>query len=276
MKMSVSVIILTFNEESNLSRCLDSVMGLAEEIIVVDSGSTDRTVEIAKKYGVKVLEHDFKNQADQFNWVLDCSEIKGDWILRLDADEYLTHELREEIANILPGTPPETTGFYLKRRNYFLGGWIKHGGYYPVWILRLFRRGLGRSDDREMDEHILLTKGHANRFEKDFVDDNQNGLSAWVEKHNKYASREAKTFLENINQAARTESDSIYVERQVKKSFYYQLPIFVRPFLYFIYRYFLRMGFLDGKEGLMFHLLQGFWYRFLVDAKIFESEKNKK
>src|SRR3989344_7070872 len=132
MKPSVSLIVLTFNEEKNLPRCLESVKDLADEIFVVDSYSEDKTVGIAEKFGAKVFQRDFINQAEQFNWALDNLLITSDWILRLDADECLMPELRDEIAEVLPEAPSEITGFYIKRRVYFLGRWIKHGGYYPT------------------------------------------------------------------------------------------------------------------------------------------------
>ena len=264
MKTSISVIILTYNEELNIENCLKSVVGLADEIFIVDSYSTDGTTRIAKRYGAKIIQHPFENQAQQFNWALDNLEIKNDWILRLDADEYLTRELKNEITEKLENTPSNISGYYIKRRVYFMGRWIKHGGYYPTWLLRLFRNGKGRSEERKMGEHIGLLEGKAKKLKNDFIDDNKNDLEDWINKHNNYSSREAKEILSgNYGRG--------------KKKIYYQLPLFCRAFLYFIYRYFIRFGFLDGKEGLIFHFLHAFWYRFLIDAKIYEQKlKNQK
>jgi glycosyltransferase involved in cell wall biosynthesis len=264
MKKTVSVVILANNEEKNLGQCLRSVSGWAHEVVVVDSGSTDRTMDIAREYGARVLKHDFINQADQFNWALENAALSGDWVLRLDADEYPTEELKAEIDRTLPETPQDVTGFSLKRRNYFMGKWIRYGGYYPAWILRLFRRGVGRSDDREMDERIVLVSGRAERMQNDFIDDNHNGLSAWMEKHVRYASREAKAYLTSRS------------GEPGRRMFYYRFPPFIRALLYFVYRYIVRLGFLDGVRGLIFHFLQGLWYRFLVDVRIFELTRSGK
>lgn len=260
MKNPISAIILTYNEELNLENCLKSIFDWVDEIFIVDSYSTDKTLEIAKKYNCKISQHLFENQAVQFNWALDNLEIKNEWILRLDADEYLTFELKDEITKTLKNTPDNISGFYMKRRVYFMGKWIKHGGYYPTWILRLFRKGKGKSELRKVDERIVLSKGEAGKLKNDFVDDNKKDLTWWIDKHNNYASREADDFL----------AGDLGIS---KKRYYYRLPIFLRAFLYFIYRYFIRLGFLDGKKGLIFHFFQGFWYRFLVDAKIYEAKK---
>ncbi len=273
-KLPVTVIVLTHNEELNLGRCLSSVADWVQEIVVVDCGSTDATVQVARKFDAKVVTHEFVNQAQQFNWALDSVPIAGDWILRLDADEYVLPELRDEIAEAIAVTPPEMNGFEMKRRMYFWGRWIRHGGYYPTWLLRLFRAGKGYSELRAMDEHIVVTEGRVDRLEHDFVDENHKKLSFWVDKHNKYATREAEEALKLTTngklQMAKGSGEQAARKRLLKTSFYYKLPLFLRAFLYFIYRYIFRLGFLDGIKGLVFHFLQGFWYRFLVDAKIYE------
>ena len=261
MKIPLSVIILTFNEEIHIERLLKNIGDWADEILIVDSFSTDKTLEIAKKYGVKIFQHKFENQAQQFNWALDNLDIKNKWILRLDADEYLTEELKNEIAEKLKSISADINGFYMKRRVYFMGRWIKRGGYYPTWFLRLFRKGKGRSEQREMDEHIILLEGKTGYLKNDFVDDNKKPLADWIAKHNNYSSREAEDVLRKNYGAGK------------KRNFYYKFPKFLRVFLYFIYRYFFRLGFLDGKEGLIFHFLHAFWYRFLIDAKIYEHKK---
>ncbi len=278
MKAKISVLILTLNEELNLTQCLKSVKDLASEIIIVDSGSTDKTKEIAESFGAKVVFHEFINQAKQFNWALDNLEISNEWILRLDADEFLTPELVKEIAETLLVTEDIVSGFYLKRRVYFMGRWIKHGSYYPTWILRLFRKGKARSENREMDEHIILSEGNAGHMKNDFVDENKNKLSWWIERYNKYSTREASAFISAEGQVVSENLSGSQTERKrwLKNNLYYKSPKFMRAFLYFFYRYFLRLGFLDGIEGLIFHFLQGFWYRFLIDAKIYEAERGIK
>jgi len=276
MKPSVSLIVLTFNEEKNLPRCLESVKDLADEIFVVDSYSEDKTVGIAEKFGAKVFQRDFINQAEQFNWALDNLLITSDWILRLDADECLMPELRDEIAEVLPEAPSEITGFYIKRRVYFLGRWIKHGGYYPTWFLRLWRKGAARIEEREVDEHTVLLKGRAENLKNDFVDDSRNGLDAWTEKINDYTSREVKERIKKNAREMALGNNQAAKKRWLRQNIYYRLPLFCRAFLYFFYRYFVRLGFLDGKEGLIFHFLQGCWNQFLVDAKLYEYELRRK
>lgn len=260
MKETLDIIILSRNEELNLPYCLKSVKPLGAKVWVVDSGSTDNTEKIAKEHRAEFISHkEYMNQAQQFNWVLDNLPLQGEWILRLDADEWLTPELAEEIKTVI-SSPSSVNGYYMKRRVYFMGRWIRHGGYYPIWILRLFRRGKARSDNRPMDEHIALSEGVAERLAYDFADENRKGLSEWVNKHNNYASREAAAVREgNDGESGR------------KKTAYYRTPPFLRAFIYFCYRYFLRLGFLDGVPGLAFHFLQGFWYRFLIDAKLYEG-----
>lgn len=272
----VTLVVLTYNEEVNLPHCLESVDGLAEQVYVVDSGSQDDTVQVARDHGAEVVEHPFENQAQQFNWALGHLPIETDWVLRLDADEYLTPELRREIEETLPTAPSTVAGCYMKRRVVFQGRWIRHGGYYPTWLLRLFRRGKGRSEMLEMDEHLVVTEGETRRLEHDFVDHNRKGLSFWLRKHEGFAEREARELLRRERGAAtervrgRLDGDPPERTRWLKHHVYARLPPFLRAGLYFLYRYFLRLGFLDGREGLVFHTLQAFWYRFYVDAKLME------
>jgi len=272
MKLPISVIILTYNEELNIEQCLKSVAGWANEIIIVDSFSKDKTLEIAKKYTNKIAERTFINQAEQFNWALDNLEIKNDWILRLDADEYLTEELKNEINEKLKNAPDNINGFYIKRRIYFMSRWIKHAGVYPLWLLRLFKRGKGKSELKEIDEHIILLEGKAEELKNDFIHDDKKSLSDWIEKHNSYSTREVETIL-NLKSEIPALGGQPARKRWLKEKFYYRLPLFCRAFGYFIYRYFFCLGFLDGKEGLIYHFLRIFWYRFLLDAKIYEYRK---
>ncbi len=273
----LSLIVLTHNEEIHLERCLKSVADLTRHIFVVDSFSNDATVDIARLCGAQVAQRPFKNNADQFQWALDNLPFNTPWILRLDADEYLTPELAKEIQEKLPSLPPEITGVYMKRRMFFLGKWIRHGTYYPLWLLRIFRHGVGKVESRWMDEHIVLDYGQTMRLEHDLVDDNHKGLIFWSNKHIGYARREALDYLEKTQLqqgqiASKFWGHQEERKRWLKENLYYRIPLFVRPFLYFIYRYFLRLGILDGLPGFIFHFLQAFWYRFLVDALIFEAK----
>lgn len=274
-KLPITLIVLTYNEELHLSRCLENAEGRVHEMIVVDSDSTDRTADIAKEHGAKVYVHKFENQAKQFNWALDNVPVSGEWVLRLDADEYILPELWEEIEKVLPEAPQEVGGYYMKRRLYFMDRWIRYGGYYPAWFLRLMRKGHGRYEEREMDEHIVLEKGRSERLQNDFVDHNLKGLDERMTRHIGYANREVR----DIMAATRSELEGVAAGekpgrvRWAKQNLYLKAPLFFRAFLYFFYRYFFRFGFLDGKEGLIYHFIQGCWYRFIVDAKFYEARR---
>lgn len=261
----------------------DIINSYCKKINIIDSFSSDDTVKIARSFGAEVKQNKWANYAKQFNWGLENFNIDTQWILRFDADEYLTEELAAEINRKLSSLPQEVNGVILKRRVYFMNRWIKHGGYYPTNLLRIWRNGKGICEERWMDEHIKLENGKTITFENDFVDDNLNNLTWWTNKHNSYATREAIDLL-NIKYKF-LKSDSITGElsqqqdkrkRWFKENFYSYLPLFLRPFLYFIYRYIFRLGFLDGIPGLIWHFLQGFWYRFLVDAKIYDIERRAK
>lgn len=278
-RVDCSVVVLTLDEEANIGRLLESLEGWAAGIFIVDSGSTDRTLEIARRFTERIVFHEFTNQAKQFNWALDNLPITTGWVLRLDADEFLPAELRDEIAGVLPGLPLDVTGLLVKRRVYFLGRWIRHGGMYPIWMLRLVRRGKGRSEQVEMDEHLVVLEGRTQRLRHDFVHDDRKGLAAWTAKHEGYAGREARLLRELAAMPAVDARRGALAEGQrarkrwLKSNLYARSPLFLRAFLYFSYRYLLRLGFLDGREGLAYHVLQGFWYRFYVDAKLWEARR---
>lgn len=276
--IDIAVIILTYNEELHIRRCLENVRQFSDEIFVIDCFSTDRTAEIAESLGAKVFQHKWENNyARQFNWALDNCPIKSEWILRLDADEYFLPEAVEEVKQKLPSLPAEVSGVVFKRRQYFLGKWMKRG-IYPVKLLRLFRRGKGRCEVRWMDEHIQISEGASVEFKCDFVDHNLNDISWWTQKHVNYAVREAADLLmlEHEETCLSDRPDQLNAQaasKRRKKHRYGKLPLFWRSFAYFLYRYFLKLGFLDGKEGFLWHFLQGWWYRTFVDAKIFELQK---
>jgi glycosyltransferase involved in cell wall biosynthesis len=255
------------------------VLAFARHVYVIDSYSTDSTVELAKSLGAQVYQNKWTNHAIQVNWALDNLPIDTKWVFRLDADEFVTPELCNELGKRISGIPDSVTGIYLTRRVFFMGRWIKHGCYYPISFLRIWQHGHGRCEERWMDEHIKLTDGETVKFDCDFVDDNKRSLGWWTEKHNGYATREAIETLNlqyNLFTSDTVEPDLFGTTEQRKrwlKNIYLGIPLFLRPFIYFSYRYFIKLGFLDGKEGLVCHFLQGFWYRFLVDAKICEIRR---
>jgi glycosyltransferase involved in cell wall biosynthesis len=274
--MTLTVVILTKNEEHHIGRAMASISTVADRVIVIDSGSVDRTVEIARARGAQVLVHNFITQAQQFNWALEQLPADTGWVLRLDADEVVTDNLVAEIKSRLASLSPSIGGVYISRRVTFLGRPIRWGGLFPVRVLRLFRHGRGRCENRWMDEHILVEGGTA-EFKGEIVDDNLNSLTWWTEKHNAYASREVVDllnleycFMPHETVANLRGRQQVGVKRLVKEKVYARFPIGVRALFYFFYRYIVRLGFLDGKEGTAFHVLQGFWYRYLVDMKLFE------
>lgn len=279
--LDFSVIILTYNEEIHIRRCLDNINSIAKEIFVIDSYSTDRTLDIAKEYEkVKILQHQWPgNQATQFNWALTHLSINTQWVLRLDADEYLLPELIEELREKLPLLPIDVNGIIFNRRHIFMDKWMKRG-IYPVKLLRVFRYGKGMCEQRLMDEHIQLTEGRAVEFEHDFCDHNLNNLSWFCHKHVNYAIREAVDLLDiELDLTGAAESDenkqisAQAQEKRMKKHQYAKQPLFWRAFAYFCYRYFVKGACLDGKEGFLWTFLQGWWYRTLVDAKVFEIKR---
>ncbi len=279
--LDFSVIILTYNEEIHIRRCLDNINSIAKEIFVIDSYSTDRTLDIAKEYEkVKILQHQWPgNQATQFNWALTHLSINTQWVLRLDADEYLLPKLIEELREKLPSLPMDVNGIIFNRRHIFMDKWMKRG-IYPVKLLRVFRYGKGMCEQRLMDEHIQLTEGRTVEFEHDFCDHNLNNLSWFCHKHVNYAIREAVDLLDiELDLTGAAESDenkqisAQAQEKRMKKHQYAKQPLFWRAFAYFCYRYFVKGACLDGKEGFLWTFLQGWWYRTLVDAKVFEIKR---
>ncbi len=275
----LSVVILTLNEERNLPACLQSLDGLDAEVFVVDSGSTDDTVRIAKEAGGHVCNHEFENYAAQRNWAFENLPITTPWTLCLDADERLTPELRQEIIERISVPAGGPDGYMMKRRTYFLGKWIRHGGQYPAYHLRLFKTGKGRCEDRLYDQHFLVA-GQVASLKNDYIDIITADLSNWIERHNRWASLEASEILAQKNRQQTAQEKTVVPDlfgtpiqrkRFLRSIVYQNFPLFLRPFLFWIYGYVLRLGFLDGMPGLIFHTLQRFWFRFLVDAKIYEQ-----
>ena len=283
-KANLAVVILTFNEALHLPRALKCVDSIAREVFVVDSGSTDDTVKLAIAGGARVLQHPFQNYAKQFDWALTNAPISAEWVMRLDADEVIEADLATEIMDRLPGLPPDVTGVNLKRKTIFQGKFIRHGGRYPLTLLRVWRRGRARIEDRWMDEHMYLVEGRAVTFDGGFADHNLHDLTFFTAKHNGYASREALDVLNQrlhlfepeLTLTTKATATQAKVKRFMKESLYNRVPFEISALLYFLFRYVVQMGFLDGREGLIYHVLQGFWYRFLVGAKLRELEQAAK
>lgn len=276
---SIAAVILTFNEAHHIERALLSIKPLVSEIFVIDSGSSDGTVQLAESLGATVMYNKWVNHAVQFQYGLDNAPITSEWIMRLDADEILEPDLIANLKRVMPTLSPEVKGINFHRKHIFMGRFIKHGGRYPVTLLRLWRKGCAQIENRWMDEHIVLTEGKAITVDGGFSDINLGDLTYFTDKHNKYATLEA---VEVLNQKYDLFTRGLSVhengdaqakrKRQIKEGIYNKLPFGLGPTLYFLYRYFVQLGFLDGVEGAIYHFLQGYWYRFLVDAKTVELE----
>jgi glycosyltransferase involved in cell wall biosynthesis len=270
MSIDLSVVILTLNEETNLTHAVRSVAGWARETFIVDSFSTDRTVKLAKELGCVVAQHRFESYGQQRNYALDQLPIQSEWVLFLDADEWVPEALKEEIAGTLARKPKEN-GFFLCWKFLWMGKWIRHG-YYPSWILRLFRRGTARCEERSVNERLKLD-GEAGYLREPFVHEDRKGLAHWIAKHSEYARREAEELLKTPD--ASQLAPSLFGSqgeriRWFQQKVWNRLPPLVRPLGYFGYRYVLRLGFLDGREALVYHLLHALWYRLLIDAYYLE------
>ncbi len=281
MNNSLTVIILTYNEAQHLRRALESVRSIASQVFVIDSFSTDNTVEIATSFGAVVLQNRFVNQAVQFQWALDNTPITSEWVMRLDADEVIESDLQLEICTKLADLPSSVAGINLKRKHIFMERWVRHGGRYPLVLLRIWRRGQARIENRWMDEHMVLLSGGTTTFSGGFADHNLNDLTFFTNKHNSYATREAidvlnqrlNLFAGDAGVTTQNASSQASVKRMLKERFYNRLPFFVSSTGYFLHRYLFQLGFLDGRSGLIYHFLQGYWYRFLVGARILELER---
>lgn len=272
--MTPSVILLSFNSSSSLEATLASIKDLSDDIHVVDSGSTDSTVKIAQDAGAKVTYHPFENYGAQRNWAIDNISIKYAWQLHLDADERITDGLRNEIR-LLP-EDPECSGFFIPRYLQFLGRILRHGGMSPTWHMRLFRSGQGRCESREYDQHFWCT-GKTAKLNNPMIDDIRMSLSEWTSRHNRWADAEVREILngKKDGRVGGKLSGNVVEKKRFLRSGYDRLPHFVRAFGLFLYRYFARLGFLDGIEGSIFWVLQTFWFRFLIDAKLYEHRKNE-
>jgi glycosyltransferase involved in cell wall biosynthesis len=283
MDLSLSAILLTYNEEVNLPHALRSLHGWCKPIWVVDSGSTDSTIQIAKGYGAEVVVHPFQTHAKQWNWALQTLPIQSDWILALDADQRIGEELKTEIVRVLPNTPPDVDGFYLPRKQFFRGRWIRYGGYWPKFMLKLFRRGRAWCDEQELVDFRFYVHGKTCYLHHPMIESNEkeNRIRFWLEKHLRFielrADEEYRRRHEKIDWMIRPSLFGNPDQRVLwLKQLWYRLPPLVRPFLYFPYRYGLLLGFLDGRQGALFHFLHAFWYELMVSVRLRELERERR
>jgi len=275
MKLPISVIVLTYNEEQNIEDCLKGISGLFEVVFVVDSFSTDKTLALARKFTEHIYEHPFENYSVQRNWAQANLPIRTEWVLHLDADEQITPELLDNLNKIFSHLPIKSDGFLVSRRTIFRGRWIKHGGHYPVYHLRTFKKHLGKCEERLYDQHFLL-EGKIAKIKGDIINVITGDLNLWQARHRKWASLEAEEVLlskERIKKNVDSSANPIEARRWLRYNRYYKMPLFIRPFMYFFYRYIIKLGFLDGIEGLVFHFYQGLWYRLIVDINIYKLKR---
>jgi len=271
----LSALILTRNEERNLPGCLESLAGWCADIHIVDSFSTDRTVELASKYTEKISQHAFEGHTRQRAWALQNLPFEHAWVIALDADHRVTPELRDELIRFFDNPPIDIDGLYVKRREIFRGRWMRFGGYYPKYMLKIFRRGAAFLDDHEFDYRFYV-QGKTRTLGHDLLEANENEsrISFFIEKHAKFASELAAEELQRRAGLQYLIKPSLLGNADQRtlwlKTLWLRLPLYTRPFLLFIYRYFLRLGFLDGKEGFIFYFMQSFWFRLMVDIRIDE------
>jgi len=271
----LSIIILTYNSSSSIRRTLDSIKGLSNDICVVDSYSSDDTVELCKKYGCSVTQREFINYSNQRNWAIDNLPLRYEWQLHIDADEEFEDNLVEQIR-ALDLTKSSYDGFIIGRKTVFLGKVLRYGGIARTWHCRLFRSGKGRCEERLYDQHFICS-GLVSTIRGFMLDHQELSISEWTQRHNRWASMEADEILQaggqksNVNVVQGKFSGNVIERKRQQKKIYYHFPLFLRPILYFIFRYFFLLGFLDGRRGLVYHILQGFWFHFLVDAKLYEK-----
>lgn len=279
-QLDISVIILTYNEEIHIRRAIENVSSIARHIYVIDCYSKDKTASICKEFhNVDVVEHAWPgNQAKQFNWAIENIKIETEWVLRLDADEYLSRELIEEMIDQLSTIDNDVSAFVVPLRRAFHGKILKHGIANDVKMIRLFRTGKARYEQRLMDEHLEVIQGEIGTFNHCLVDDSLINMSAFIAKHNDYSNREAALLLSEEFELSKADHDtskyaSVVINKRKQKARYAKMPLYWRSFFYFLYRYFIRLGFLDGRAGFEWDFYQGLWYRMLIDSKIAEAKR---
>jgi exosortase/archaeosortase family protein len=279
MSTEFSFIILTFNEEQHLPRLLNSIISLAAPTFILDSGSTDATLAICKQFNVITAYHPFETHPQQWHTALTTFVINTPWIIGLDADQIITSELLTKLKSFKNDNYLDTNGIYFNRINIYKGNWIKHGGYYPKYLLKMFRYQQGYSDLNENMDHKFQVTGKTVIWKKEhLIEENlkENSIAFWVEKHNRYSDQLATEEFERIQ---KTRSQNIIPSfwgspnehNAWLKRLWWKLPRYTRPLLYFLFRMFIQRGILDGKTGIVYHFMQGFWFRLLVDIKIEEK-----
>jgi glycosyltransferase involved in cell wall biosynthesis len=271
----VTAIVLTLNEEANIEACLRSVAGFCRRVIVLDSGSSDDTCEIARSLGADVVSHPYTYYAAQYNWGVDNADITTKWTLRLDADERFTPEVCARCEALMAAhAEDDVNGIVIESDYFFLGRQMKHGGSKKRKIM-LFKTGKGRIEDRRRDAHTILLEGRTAAIRERYLHFDCKDLTSYIDRYNKYATREMLDYSDYVGGAGFDVNTDRRLRKHRRKKFmvYYRAPMFFRAWLWFVYNYYFRFGFLDGREGYLYHYFESYWYRFLVDAKIYEQRK---
>jgi len=276
MNKHFSFIILTYNEEINLPRLLKSVAGLNADLYVLDSGSNDKTTKIAESYSAEVKINPFKNHPEQWDYALKNFNIRTPWIIGLDADQKVTPELYQMLYNFDNGAYEGINGIYFNRKYIFQEQWIQYGGYYPFYLLKMFRTGVGYSDLNENMDHRFIVPGRTVIWENGHILEKnlkENDINFWYRKHERYSDLIAREEIERTQhlrqQILKPNLRGNPDERKAwLKRLWWKLPLGIRPYLYYGFRMIFQMGFLDNKKARHFHYMQGFWFRKLVDKKI--------
>ena len=272
--IDATAIIMTKNESKNIVECLKSIQGFAKRALVIDCGSTDDTVELAKANGADVLFHEFEYYAKQFNWGLENGNIDTEWVIRLDADERFPAELNAELEEIIGRNEPGLNGITIEADYFFLDRCIRHG-LRKKRKMMMFKKVYGRIEDKRRDAHSIISEGYSVHTKHRFLHYDFKNLDSYIKRYNWYATREMMDYIEyRQGEKLNTSTDArIQSQRKKKYGVYYKAPRFLRAWLWFLYVYIFRLGFLDGREGFLFCYFECYWYRLLVDAKIYEYEK---
>lgn len=272
MAADITAIILTKNEEVNIGECISSICEVVKRIVVIDSYSNDDTVAIASLAGAEVYQHNFENYAKQYMYGVQIANADTVWTLRIDADERLTIESAKELEVLCnDNMNTNVAGIVLRFKKNFLGRDLYHGGVYPWKKMNCYKTKFGTIEDRSMDEHIVISRGTVVEMRTDCLHFDFKNLEFFINKHNWYSSRETVDFFENQEKADAPKV--LDAKSWIKMNVYYKLPMSIRSHIYYFYRYYIKLGFLDGKEGKIYAFLQAYWYRYLVDAKIYECKK---
>ena len=272
----ITGLVLTFNESVHIKRCIRSLVEVCEDIVVIDSYSNDDTASKAQSWKqVRFFENEWVNHSAQVNWALNNCGIQTEWVLRLDADEIISEELICELNALKQsGIAPDVNGILINRKIHFHGKDLLWGGMYPIAQLRMWRHNMAFCENKWMDERMRIKEGRCQEVSGDIVDRNLNSLKWWIDKHSSYAVKEAFDFyiqLFDWDKAMTTSASALGLKpklrRQLKQVFL-RLPPFCRPIILFVFRYFIQLGFLDGRQGFIWAFFQGLWYRMLVDTHI--------